>query len=86
MFFKAIIRFDLIFQGSGMVSNDFSLFFSYRRLLVVPGHERCEGPDRARLRPDMDSFLSPEKNQGWVTLSIIETRFFSFLPKKNEAR
>ena len=59
---------------------------SYRRLFVVPGHEGCEGPDRVRLRPDMDSALSAEKNQGWVTSAIIETRFFSVLPKKNEAR
>ena len=58
----------------------------YRRLFVVPGHEGCEGPDRGRLRLDMDSALSFETNQGWVTLSIIETRFLSFLPKKNEAR
>ena len=35
---------------------------SYRRLFVVPGHEGCEGPDRARLRPDMEMWLKPEAN------------------------
>ena len=34
-----------------------------------------EVPDRVRLRAEMDSALSPEKNQGWVTLLIIEIRF-----------